>query len=155
MQVLRRFLVLCSANRCRSQVAEGWLRHFSCGRFEIFSAGIDPKGVHPLAVQVMAERGVDLSGYTSNRIEQFVDQPFDVVITVCNQAQEACPTFPLAHRVIRRAFEDPDQSTLAVQERAAVFRRIRDEIHDWAFRFVEVEVGPKGAPVYGPHGCVC
>ena len=80
--------------------------YFSCGRFEIFSAGIDPKGVHPLAVQVMAERGVDLSGYTSNRIEQFVDQPFDVVITVCDQAQEACPTFPLAHRVIHRAFED-------------------------------------------------
>src|SRR5574341_2180548 len=96
----QRILVLCTGNSCRSQMAEGWLRHLYPDLVEAYSAGSQPAGyVHPLAIRVMAEIGIDLSGGTSKHLSAFMDRPFDKVITVCDSAAESCPVFPgPAHR---------------------------------------------------------
>ena len=127
-----RILVLCTGNRCRSQMAEGWLRHFGGQGVEVFSAGTKPKGLHPKVVQVMAEAGVDISGQTSDHVEQYLDQHFDLVITVCDNAKEACPAFPNADRLIHRAFDDPDVAGLSPDASGLLFLRVRDEVRDWA-----------------------
>ncbi len=135
----KRWIVLCTGNRCRSQMGEGWLRHFAGDRAEVRSAGTQPKGVHPLSIQVMAESGVDISGHTSDHVDQYLSEPFDVAVTVCDSAREACPTFAQADRLVHRAFEDPDKSDLEGDALLDVFRRVRDEIRDWARGFVEAE----------------
>lgn len=133
----KRILVLCTGNRCRSQMAEGWLRHFATSDdVQVCSAGTQPKGVHPLAIKVMAEAGVDISGQVSEHVDQFRDQPFDVVVTVCDAASEACPTFANAKRLVHHSFADPDQATGSEDEVLAVFRQVRDQIRDWAKAFV-------------------
>jgi len=133
----KRILVLCTGNRCRSQMAEGWLRHFAGPSVEVVSAGTKPKGVHPLAIQVMQESGVDISMHTSDHVDKYIDMPIDVAVTVCDNAREACPTFPNAKRMVHRSFEDPDQEGLEHEELLKVFHRIRDEIRDWAEQFVK------------------
>jgi len=132
----RRYLVLCTANRCRSQMAHGFLQHYAGDRAQVFSAGTVPKGVHPLAVEVMAERGIDIASHTSDHVDQYAGQDFDAVITVCDSAKEACPTFPGAKRMLHHSFEDPDQPGLSSTQRLVLFHRIRDEIDAWAQRFV-------------------
>ncbi|MEX0775585.1 MAG: arsenate reductase ArsC [Phycisphaeraceae bacterium] len=134
-----RYLVLCTGNRCRSQMAEGWLRHFAGDRAEVFSAGTHPKGLHPLAVEVMAEAGVDISAHTSDHVSRYINEDFDCVITVCDSAREACPIFPGARRTLHHSFTDPD-APLPLQEQTQLFRRIRDEIRDWAKAFVDAEI---------------
>ncbi len=136
---VKRILVLCTGNRCRSQMGEGWLRHFLGERGEVKSAGTQPKGVHPLAIAVMAEAGVDISGHTSDHVDQYREEDFDVVVTVCDSAKEACPTFPGAKRVVHHSFEDPDQAGLSDAELRALFVRVRDEIRDWAQALVAAE----------------
>lgn len=131
-----RILVLCTGNRCRSQMAEGWLRHFGGDAVEVFSAGTAPKGVHPLAIEVMAEAGVDISRHTSDSVANYLNDEFDVVVTVCDNAKEACPVFPGAKRTVHRAFEDPDYPDMPPDEFREVFRRIRDEIRGWAGEFI-------------------
>jgi arsenate reductase (thioredoxin) len=128
----KRILVLCTGNRCRSQMAEGWLRYFAGDRAEVCSAGTVPKGLHPQAVEVMAESGVDISSQTSDHVDQYIDQGFDLVITVCDNAKEACPAFPHAGSLIHHAFDDPDAPGLSDDDQAALFRRVRDEVRDWA-----------------------
>jgi arsenate reductase (thioredoxin) len=128
----KRILVLCTGNRCRSQMAEGWLRYFAGDRAEVCSAGTVPKGLHPQAVEVMAESGVDISSQTSDHVDQYIDQRFDLVITVCNNAKEACPVFPHAGALSHHAFDDPDAPGLSDDDQAALFRRVRDEVRDWA-----------------------
>ncbi len=128
----RRILVLCTGNRARSQMAEGWLRHFTGERAEVFSAGTHPKGVHPLAIQVMREAGVDISSHRSKHLSEYLTQPFDVVVTVCDHAKEACPVFPGAKRTVHQPFSDPDGPDAS----AETFRRIRDQIRQWARDFV-------------------
>lgn len=132
----KRILVLCTGNRCRSQMAEGWLRHLGGDAVEVFSAGTAPRGVHPLAIEVMAEAGVDISGHTSDHVSRYQDDPFDVVVTVCDSAKEACPVFPGAKRMVHHSFEDPDYPEMSREQLKAVFRRIRDEIRDWAGGFL-------------------
>lgn len=132
----RSILVICTGNRARSQMAEGWLRHFGGERVRVSSAGTHPKGVHPVAIEVMAEAGVDIRGHTSDHVSLYADQPFDVVVTVCDSAKEACPTFPGAKRVVHRGFEDPDKPAASPEDLRQTFRRIRDEIRDWAATFV-------------------
>lgn len=114
--------------RARSQMAHGWLRHLDGERVTVESAGTAPKGLHPLSVQVMAEVGMDISAHTSDHVDRYVAQDFDLVLTVCNSARESYPAFPGAQRMLHRAFEDPDQPGLDKDALLAVFRRARDEI---------------------------
>lgn len=136
MLIRKRILVLCTGNRCRSQMAEGWLRYFAGDTVEVYSAGTQPKGLHTLAVKVMAEAGVDISGQTSDHVDQYLDQPFDLAITVCDHAKEACPVFPNAGRMIHHKFDDPDAPGMPPEELDALFIRVRDEIRDWARELV-------------------
>ncbi|MEM8782517.1 MAG: arsenate reductase ArsC [Planctomycetota bacterium] len=137
MTTTKRYLVLCTANRCRSQMAHGWLAHFGGEDVEVFSAGTKPGGVHPLSIRVMAEAGVDISGHTSDHLDAYLKQDFDAVVTVCDSAKEACPVFPGAKRTIHRAFPDPDDKTgtKTEAELLPVFRGVRDQIRDWADAF--------------------
>ena len=128
----QRILVLCTGNSCRSQMAEGYLNHLYTERIEAFSAGSRPSGyVHPLAVLVMAEVGIDISAGTSKSMADFFGQPFELVITVCDSAREECPTFPGATRMLHHSFDDPAASDEQDEALVEVFRRVRDEIFEW------------------------
>ncbi len=129
---LKRILVICTGNRARSQMAEGWLRHLGKDTLEVRSAGTEPKGIHPLAIEAMAEVGIDITRQTSEHVATYGDQDFDLVVTVCDDAREACPVFPGARRVLHRAFEDPDYPEMSRGELLDVFCRIRDEVGTWA-----------------------
>jgi arsenate reductase len=131
-----RILVVCTGNRGRSQLAHGWLRHFGGDAVEVSSAGTEPKGVHPLAISVMVEVGIDISGNSSDHISEYLAGEFDVVITVCDNAREACPVLHGARRTIHRAFEDPDGREMGPDESREVFRSVRDEIGLWSEGFV-------------------
>jgi arsenate reductase len=112
-------------------MAEGWARTLRSDRLEAFSAGLEAHGLNPLAVQVMAEAGVDISGQASRRLDQWHDQDIDVVVTVCGHAHETCPVFPGKARIVHRGFDDPPRlaATLpTIEEKLAVYRRVRDEI---------------------------
>ena len=123
-----RVLFLCTGNSCRSQMAEGWLRHLAGDHFEVVSAGTDPKGVNPLAIETMEEIGIDISDQHSTHVGEFVHQSFDYVITVCDQAKEQCPHFPNNETQLHWSFDDPASVSGSTKERQMVFRRIRDEI---------------------------
>ena len=123
-----RVLFLCTGNSCRSQMAEGWARHLLGERVEACSAGTDPHGLNPLAVRAMQEAGVDISGHTSESIEQYLADPPDLVIAVCSHAAENCPRFPGATQVLRWPFDDPADAAGSDEEVRAFFRRVRDEI---------------------------
>jgi arsenate reductase len=122
-------LFLCTGNSCRSQMAEGWLRHLGGGRFEALSAGTRPQGVNPLAVRVMAEAGVDISGQRSKPVGEYLGRDFDLLVTVCGGAKESCPVF-LGKVGERRHWpiDDPAEAAGTEDEVLAVFRRVRDEI---------------------------
>ena len=131
-----RVLFLCTGNSCRSQMAEGWLRHLGGGAFEAASAGTEPVGVNPRAVDVMAECGVDISRHRSKRVDEVRGERFDSVVTVCDRAKESCPVFPGATTVLHWSFDDPAATEGGAEERRAVFRRVRDEIRARVERFV-------------------
>lgn len=109
-------------------MAEGLLRHDAGDRFEVFSAGTRPTHVRPEAIAVMRELGIDISGHRSKSVEQFVAQPFDYVLTVCDNAKENCPLFPGKLGTIHHSFDDPAAVEGSDEERLAVFRRVRDEL---------------------------
>lgn len=123
-----RFLILCTGNSARSQMAEGFLRHDSGDRFEVSSAGTNPKPVRPEAVAVMREIGIDISAQRSKHVNDFAGQSFDYVLTVCDNARENCPVFPAATRMIHRDFPDPAALDAPEAERFALFRRVRDDL---------------------------
>ncbi|MDP0501180.1 MAG: arsenate reductase ArsC [Verrucomicrobiota bacterium JB022] len=124
-----RVLILCTGNSCRSHLAEGILRHAASDLFEVHSAGSKPAGyVHPFAVKVMAEIGIDLSGHTSKHLDTFLDREIDTVITVCGNANDVCPVFPGQVRRYHWGFEDPAHATGSEEEVLAVFRDVRDRI---------------------------
>jgi arsenate reductase (thioredoxin) len=125
---MTRVLFLCTHNSARSQMAEGLLRAWAGDRFEAFSAGTEATEVRPLAICAMAELGIDISGHRSKALTEFVGQPFDLAITTCDDAKEACPFFPGADRQLHWAFDDPSATTGTDDEQLAVFRRVRDEI---------------------------
>jgi len=124
-----KILILCTGNSCRSQMAEGFLKSFD-PEIKVYSAGTSPSSrVHPKAVQVMAEEGVDISGGAPKNVDQFLDQSFDYVITVCDNAKETCPTFlGDVKEQLHIGFDDPADATGSEEEVLAVFRRVRDEI---------------------------
>ena len=124
----RRVLFLCTHNSARSQMAEGLLRALGGDRFEVHSAGTEATGVRPLAIAAMAELGIDISQQTSKTLDRYLGQPFDLVITVCDEANAACPTFPGAHGRRHWSLPDPSQATGGPSEQLEAYRRVRDEL---------------------------
>jgi arsenate reductase len=121
-------LFLCTGNSCRSQMAEGLLRHLAGDRFAAESAGTKPVGLNPDAVEAMRDIGVDIAAHRSKSLDEFLGQPFEWVITVCDAAREACPIFPGAASQLHWSFEDPAAAQGSQEERQAVFARVRDQI---------------------------
>jgi arsenate reductase (thioredoxin) len=127
-------LFLCTGNSCRSQMAEGWARHLKGDQIEAYSAGVEPHGMNPKAMQVMAEAGAEISGQSSKHVHSLAHISFDYVVTVCGHANETCPMFPGKTKVIHVGFDDPPAmaKTAATEEEAmGNYRRVRDEIRDW------------------------
>ena len=124
----KRVLILCTGNSARSQMAEGLLRDLAADRFEVFSAGTKPSRVRPEAIAAMRELGIDISGHRSKSVDEFAQQPFDYVITVCDNARESCPVYPASVQRIHWSFEDPAAVTGSEEERMKAFREIRDQI---------------------------
>ena len=124
----RRVLFICTHNSARSQMAEGLLRHMGNDRFEVFSAGTEATFVRPMAIQAMAELGIDISHQQSKTLDRYLGEPFDDVITVCDTAAEACPVFPGAVRRRHWSFEDPSKATGSESEQLQVYRQVRDQI---------------------------
>jgi arsenate reductase (thioredoxin) len=126
--VSSRVLFVCTHNSARSQMAEGFLRHLGGDAVEAASAGTEPGELHPLAVDVMAEAGIDISGQRAKAVDDFVQQRFDYVITVCDDAREACPFFPGAARRLHWSLPDPSAASGSREERLSVFQAVRDEV---------------------------
>jgi len=124
----KRVLILCTKNSCRSQMAEGVLRHFGSDKFEVFSAGTVASHVNANAIRVMKEIGIDISSQNSKNLEGFLDQPFDFVITVCDNARESCPYFPGAKHQLHWSFPDPPQTEERDEVYLREFRKVRDMI---------------------------
>jgi arsenate reductase len=126
-----KILFICTHNSARSHMAEGLVNAFYGDHLEAQSAGTEPSEVNPLAVRVMAEIGIDISGHHSKGVEDFLDQDFEYVVTVCDHANETCPFFPGGKERIHRGFQDPAAVGGSEDERLAIFRRVRDEIRHW------------------------
>jgi arsenate reductase (thioredoxin) len=121
-------LFLCTGNSARSQMAEGYLRHVAGDEFEPLSAGIEPKGLNPLAVEAMNEIGIDISHQNSKDVVSFLGQYIPYIVTVCDNARERCPIFPRSFKFLHWSFDDPAAAQGSREEKLAVFRRVRDEI---------------------------
>ena len=132
----KKILVLCTGNSCRSQIAEGYLRHFAGEKAEIFSAGVETHGVNINAIEIMKEDGIDISQHTSNNIEEFRNIDFDFVITVCDNAKERCPFFPSKAKKFHHNFPDPAKATGTDNEIKQEFRNVRLLIKNYAKAFV-------------------
>ncbi len=129
-----KILFLCTGNSCRSQMAEGWTKHLKGDVVDAFSAGIEKHGLNPQAVLVMAEAGVDISGFRSKTVDELPEQEFDYVITLCGHAQETCPFFPAKTKRLHVGFDDPPklaETAQSEEEALSHYRRVRDEIRDY------------------------
>ncbi len=136
-----RVLFLCTGNSCRSQMAEGWARALRGDAVEAHSAGLEARGLNPLAVKVMAEAGVDISRHRSKTLAEFAGARFDFVVTVCDHARESCPLFPGGAQVIHAGFDDPPRLARAAateEEALAIYRRVRDEIRQFIKKLPEL-----------------
>lgn len=136
-----KILFLCTGNSCRSQMAEAWTRVLKSDRVEAFSAGVDPHGIDPRAVRAMAEVGIDISAQHSKEVDVFDDVEFDYVITLCDNAHQACPVFPAKTRVLHVGFDDPPRLAAGaqVEEDAMVhYRRVRNEIKAFVEKLPEI-----------------
>lgn len=136
---MKKVLFLCTGNSCRSQMAEGLLRHMAGDKVQVFSAGVHPSFLHPMAVKVMAEIGIDISSHSSKSVGEFIDQSFDYVVTLCDHARQSCPLFPGKHRKIHWNVLDPAIALGNEEERLKVFRKIRDVISLNCQNFVKME----------------
>ncbi|RAJ24911.1 arsenate reductase ArsC [Pedobacter cryoconitis] len=134
---MKKVLVLCTGNSCRSQLAEGFLRQFAGNQAEIYSAGIEVHGVNPKAIQVMSEAGLDISAHTSNHVDEYAAIDFDYVITVCDNAKESCPYFPARAIKFHYNFPDPAKAKGTDDEVMQEFRRVRDLIKEYSSAFVK------------------
>jgi arsenate reductase len=130
-------LFLCTGNSCRSQLAEGWVRHLKGDLIEPYSAGVETHGLNPMAVKVMTEAGVDISKHRCKNVTELLNVPFDYVVTVCGHANETCPIFPGKTKVVHVAFDDPPklaQDARTEEEELNHYRRVRDEIRAFVER---------------------
>ncbi|MBK8424469.1 MAG: arsenate reductase ArsC [Lewinellaceae bacterium] len=139
---MKKILVLCTGNSCRSQIAEGYLRHFAGDHAEIYSAGVETHGVNPRAIAIMKEDGIDISAHTSNNIDEYRDIDFDFVSTVCDNARERCPYFPTKAQKFHYNFPDPAKATGTETEIMAEFRAVRDMIKTYSEQFVREHFAP-------------
>ncbi len=133
---MKNILVLCTGNSCRSQIAEGYLRHYAGENANVYSAGVETHGVNPRAISIMNEVGIDISNHTSNHIDEYGNINFDFIITVCDNAKERCPYFPSKAERFHYNFPDPAKSTGTEEEIMNEFRRVRVLIDDYCKDFV-------------------
>ncbi|MDT3401138.1 MULTISPECIES: arsenate reductase ArsC [Mucilaginibacter] len=133
---MKNILVLCTGNSCRSQIAEGYLRYFAGDKATIYSAGIETHGVNPKAIEIMKRDGIDISGHTSNNVDEYADIAFDYVITVCDNAKENCPYFPTKAIKLHQNFPDPAKATGTDEQIMEQFREVREMIRQYARNFV-------------------
>ncbi len=134
-------LFLCTGNSCRSQMAEGWARHLLGDSVKAHSAGTEPHGLNPYAVEVMSEAGVDISEQRSKNVSEFLDFRLDLVVTVCDNARESCPHFPGKVRTIHHSFDDPPrlvEEATSEEEALHHYRRVRDEIREFVLTLPEI-----------------
>lgn len=131
-----KILVLCTGNSCRSQIADGYLKHFAGDRAEVYSAGVETHGVNPRAIAIMAEDGIDISTHTSNNVSEYTGIDFDYVITVCDNAKERCPVFPSRAQQFHHNFPDPAKATGTEEVVMAEFRKVREMIKEYTRNFV-------------------
>lgn len=132
----KKILVLCTGNSCRSQIAEGYLRHFAKEKAKIYSAGVETHGVNPKAIATMKEDGIDISNHTSNNIDEYQNVDFDFVITVCDNAKERCPFFPTKAQKFHYNFPDPAKAKGTDEEIQEQFRQVRQQIKDYCEKFI-------------------
>ena len=135
-----KILVLCTGNSCRSQLAEGYLRHYAGEHAEVYSAGIETHGVNPKAIKVMAEDGIDISKHTSNNIDEYTAILFDYLITVCDNAKENCPYFPSKAVKFHQNFPDPAKASGTEEEIFNEFKRVREMIKSFSSDFVQKNI---------------
>jgi len=131
IKMKKKILFLCTGNSCRSQMAEGWARALCGDEVEAYSAGVETHGLDPIAVKVMAEEGIDISGHHSKHVDELSDILFDCVVMVCDRAAGSCPVFPGRTKVIRADFDDPPALAARAsdtEEKLAIYRRVREEI---------------------------
>lgn len=133
---MKKVLVLCTGNSCRSQIAEGYLRHFAGNKAIIYSAGVETHGVNPRAIAVMAEDGINIAGHTSNNINEYYGVDFDFVITVCDSAKERCPVFPSNAAQFHEDFPDPAKATGTEEDIKNNFRAVRQQIKNYTKQFI-------------------
>jgi len=133
----KKILVLCTGNSCRSQIAEGYLRHFADGKAGVYSAGVETHGVNPRAIAIMQEDGIDISGHTSNNMDEYISIDFDYVITVCDNARERCPFFPTKAKRFHHNFPDPAKASGTEAEIMAHFRSTREQIKEYCRDFIQ------------------
>lgn len=134
---MKKVLVLCTGNSCRSQIAEAYLRFFAKDKAEIYSAGVETHGVNPRAIASMKEDGIDISHHTSNHVNEYATIDFDFIITVCDNAKERCPYFPSKAKKLHHNFSDPAKATGSEEQINAAFRLVREEIKEYSKNFVE------------------
>lgn len=137
---MKKILVLCTGNSCRSQLAEGYLRKFAAGKAEVYSAGVETHGVNPRAIATMLEDGIDISKHTSNNILEYTGIEFDYVITVCDNAKERCPYFPSKAEKFHYNFPDPAKATGTEEEIAKEFASVREMIKKYCADFVAAHI---------------
>ena len=133
---MKKILVLCTGNSCRSQIAEGYLRKFAKNKAKVYSVGIETHGVNPKAIETMKEDGIDISQHTSNNINEYRGIDFDFVITVCDNAKEHCPFFVTTAKKFHQNFRDPAKATGTEKEIKEQFRVVRQQIKDYCKKFV-------------------
>lgn len=138
---MKKVLVLCTGNSCRSQIAEGYLKFFAKNKAEIFSAGVETHGVNPRAIVIMKEDGIDITNHTSNNINEYFEIDFDFVITVCDNAKERCPYFPTRAKKFHYNFPDPAKAKGTEEEILTEFRLVRQQIKEYSEIFVKENLG--------------
>lgn len=134
---MKRILIVCTGNSCRSQMAEGWIREFTKDKVEVYSAGTHPEPVNPMAIKVMKSLSVDISHHQSNQIDDYLDLDLDYIITVCDRAKELCPTFSTVSKVIHKSFPDPAKAKGTDEEVLAVYTKVRDMLKSFCRGFCE------------------
>ena len=134
---MKKILILCTGNSCRSQIAHGYFEYFTDGRnVKIYSAGIETHGVNPMAISTMKSEGIDISDYTSNHINEYLDIDFDFVLTVCDHAQAQCPYFPTTAQLFHHNFPDPAKAIGTSVEIAQAFSAVSEQIQRYVKKFV-------------------